>query len=323
MMRLNGREVAAIGTLLDTCHAAGVDLPAFCHDPHLSTGGHCRACLVEQDDRLVAACRAPPLVRGARFSPRRSVCAPTAKTWESSCAPSPPRAAPSAKRCKSGAWTGSATRVFARIRAPHRLTTPLIRKDGVLTPASWDQAIALVAAEFQKRPGKVGGLSSSRARWDARAWGSTPCLAKTMSRVPPTWAASQISCPAMHPSPIRTRDALSRLSMHWSFWWCRSGSSRRRSSAPMSYFPLPASSKKTAPSPTRRGISDGARVQITSATGTAIALARITRRVAPGTVFLSFHFPSTATNAVIGDVCDRITGCPEYKVAAVEVSLRQ
>ncbi|WP_309715697.1 formate dehydrogenase subunit alpha, partial [Armatimonas sp.] len=70
-----------------------------------------------------------------------------------------------------------------------------------------------------------------------------------------------------------------------------------------------------------RNIPDGSTVTITSATGTARATARITRRVAPGTVFLSFHFPETATNAVIGDVCDRVTGCPEYKVAAVEVSL--
>lgn len=35
-------------------------------------------------------------------------------------------------------------------------------------------------------------------------------------------------------------------------------------------------------------------------------------------LFLSFHFPETVTNAMTGDVRDRVTGCPEYKVTAVE-----
>ena len=68
-----------------------------------------------------------------------------------------------------------------------------------------------------------------------------------------------------------------------------------------------------------RGIEDGARVTVTSAFGEAHAVARVTERVAPGVLFLSFHFPETATNAVTGPVRDRVTGCPEYKVTAVEV----
>ena len=48
-------------------------------------------------------------------------------------------------------------------------------------------------------------------------------------------------------------------------------------------------------------------------------MARVTERVAPGVLFLSFHFPETGTNAVTGQVRDRLTGCPEYKVTAVEV----
>jgi formate dehydrogenase major subunit len=68
-----------------------------------------------------------------------------------------------------------------------------------------------------------------------------------------------------------------------------------------------------------RGIRDGARVAVTSVHGEARAVARVTDRVARGVLFLSFHFPETATNAVTGDVRDRITGCPEYKVTAVEV----
>jgi formate dehydrogenase alpha subunit len=68
-----------------------------------------------------------------------------------------------------------------------------------------------------------------------------------------------------------------------------------------------------------RGIADGDRVAVVSANGEARAVARVTERVAQGVLFLSFHFPETATNAVTGDVRDRLTGCPEYKVTAVEV----
>jgi len=68
-----------------------------------------------------------------------------------------------------------------------------------------------------------------------------------------------------------------------------------------------------------RGIGDGDRVAVVSARGEARAVARVTERVAPGVLFLSFHFPETEANAVTGDVRDRLTGCPEYKVTSVEV----
>jgi predicted molibdopterin-dependent oxidoreductase YjgC len=68
-----------------------------------------------------------------------------------------------------------------------------------------------------------------------------------------------------------------------------------------------------------RGIHDGDLVLLTSANGETRARARVTDRVPPGTVFLSFHFPETGTNALTGRVRDRITGCPEYKLTAVEV----
>jgi formate dehydrogenase alpha subunit len=68
-----------------------------------------------------------------------------------------------------------------------------------------------------------------------------------------------------------------------------------------------------------RGLADGDRVVVRSANGEARAVARVTERVAPGVVFLSFHFPETGANAVTGQVRDRISGCPEYKVTAVEV----
>ena len=52
------------------------------------------------------------------------------------------------------------------IYSPTRLTTPLIRKDGVLVPAEWDEAIALVAAKFgeikkERGPNAIAALSSA------------------------------------------------------------------------------------------------------------------------------------------------------------------
>ena len=48
------------------------------------------------------------------------------------------------------------------IGSDERLTTPLIRKDGELVEASWDEALDLVASRFQgdqgqERPGQPGG----------------------------------------------------------------------------------------------------------------------------------------------------------------------
>jgi formate dehydrogenase major subunit len=68
-----------------------------------------------------------------------------------------------------------------------------------------------------------------------------------------------------------------------------------------------------------RGIEDGDRVSVTSDFGEAVATVRLTTDLRPGNVFLSFHFPETGTNRVTSDVVDGLTGCPEYKVTAVEV----
>ena len=44
-----------------------------------------------------------------------------------------------------------------------RLTTPLIRKDGVLKPASWDEALDLVADKMVEHRGAVAALASAKA----------------------------------------------------------------------------------------------------------------------------------------------------------------
>ena len=64
-------------------------------------------------------------------------------------------------------------------------------------------------------------------------------------------------------------------------------------------------------------IADGGRVQVRSRYGTVIVPARITGRVTPGLLFLSFHFPETHTNALTSSRGDPESRCPEYKITAV------
>ena len=67
------------------------------------------------------------------------------------------------------------------------------------------------------------------------------------------------------------------------------------------------------------GIDDGAWVQITSRYGQTVVRSRITGRVTPGLLFLSFHFPESHTNALTSSRGDPESRCPEYKVTAVRI----
>jgi len=69
----------------------------------------------------------------------------------------------------------------------------------------------------------------------------------------------------------------------------------------------------------REGIRDGAAVEIESRWGSCRASAMRTKRVSPGTLFLSFHFPETHTNRVTGPWHDPDSHCPEYKLTAVRL----
>jgi predicted molibdopterin-dependent oxidoreductase YjgC len=69
----------------------------------------------------------------------------------------------------------------------------------------------------------------------------------------------------------------------------------------------------------RLGIGEGTRVEIESARGKVQTWACVTTRVAPGNVFLSFHFPEVKTNLLTSGNSDPTVRCPEYKVTAVDV----
>jgi formate dehydrogenase major subunit len=70
----------------------------------------------------------------------------------------------------------------------------------------------------------------------------------------------------------------------------------------------------------RHNIKDGQTVQVQSRWGSTHALARITDRVSPGILFLTFHFPETHTNVLTSPFVDPQSKCPEYKLTAVGIA---
>jgi formate dehydrogenase alpha subunit len=69
----------------------------------------------------------------------------------------------------------------------------------------------------------------------------------------------------------------------------------------------------------REAIQEGSDVVVESRWGCIRTAARISTRVAPGTLFLSFHFPESHTNRLTGPQLDPDSKCPEYKVTAVRL----
>ncbi|MFI5217486.1 MAG: formate dehydrogenase subunit alpha [Candidatus Limnocylindria bacterium] len=69
----------------------------------------------------------------------------------------------------------------------------------------------------------------------------------------------------------------------------------------------------------REGLHEHQRVAIESRWGATACRLRADPRVAPGTLFLSFHFPETHANRLTGPQTDPVSHCPEYKVTAVRI----
>jgi predicted molibdopterin-dependent oxidoreductase YjgC len=69
----------------------------------------------------------------------------------------------------------------------------------------------------------------------------------------------------------------------------------------------------------RHGLSEGAETGIESRWGASRVRIRVTERVSPGTLFLSFHYPETHANRLVGPHLDPRSRCPEYKVTAVRL----
>jgi predicted molibdopterin-dependent oxidoreductase YjgC len=69
----------------------------------------------------------------------------------------------------------------------------------------------------------------------------------------------------------------------------------------------------------REGLRETERVALESRWGATSCRLRTDARVAPGTLFLSFHFPETHGIRLTGPQTDPLSRCPEYKVTAVRV----
>lgn len=69
----------------------------------------------------------------------------------------------------------------------------------------------------------------------------------------------------------------------------------------------------------RMGIQDGAPVAVSSRRGRIELSARSSRHVAPGSVFIAFHFREAAANVLTTDAIDPFGKIPEFKFCAVNV----
>ena len=58
---------------------------------------------------------------------------------------------------------------------------------------------------------------------------------------------------------------------------------------------------------------------IQSRAGDTVLRATVTKRVQPGVVYTTFHFPESGANVITTDNSDWATNCPEYKVTAVQL----
>ncbi|MBN1459241.1 MAG: formate dehydrogenase subunit alpha [Armatimonadetes bacterium] len=68
------------------------------------------------------------------------------------------------------------------------------------------------------------------------------------------------------------------------------------------------------------GVTDGEMVEVVSRRGKIEIAARVTDRVAPGTVFLAFHFKEAPANRLTIAALDPVAKIPEFKVCAVKIA---
>ena len=227
---------------------------------------------------------------------------------------------------KNGTFTNGERRI-QRVRAA---LTPLAgaRPDleiiaALMAASGLPQAAASpseVMDEIARLTPIYAGVSYARLERDGLQWpvpspghSGTPILYETGFPL----GRARLACVEFHPSPSFGASLgliTGRVLEHYNAGTMtrRSSNLRLRPTDELEIHPRDAAA---------RGIEDGARVRLRSRFGQAHATARVTDRVSPGVVFLSFHDPATAANAVTSDTRDRLTDCPEYKLTAVEVEL--
>lgn len=67
-------------------------------------------------------------------------------------------------------------------------------------------------------------------------------------------------------------------------------------------------------------IRDGDRITVTSRRGEVQTRVKLTEKVPPGMVFMTFHYVDSPVNVLTNGACDKVSGTYEYKVCAVKIS---
>ncbi|HUW60163.1 MAG TPA: formate dehydrogenase subunit alpha [Candidatus Bathyarchaeia archaeon] len=67
------------------------------------------------------------------------------------------------------------------------------------------------------------------------------------------------------------------------------------------------------------GLCDGRRVKVATRRGAVVTTARVTPRVAPGSLFMAFHFAEAAANRLTNDALDPVAKIPEFKICAARI----
>ena len=68
-----------------------------------------------------------------------------------------------------------------------------------------------------------------------------------------------------------------------------------------------------------KGIHTGDAARLFSDRGEVEIIVEVSKKIKPGVLFTTFHFPEFMVNNVTSNVVDSETMCPEYKVVAVDV----
>lgn len=71
------------------------------------------------------------------------------------------------------------------------------------------------------------------------------------------------------------------------------------------------------------GVEEDELVDVVSRRGRITARVSVSETTNPGTVFMTFHFPESRTNLLLGEGADAFTGCPDYKLTAVRIEKRR
>ena len=67
------------------------------------------------------------------------------------------------------------------------------------------------------------------------------------------------------------------------------------------------------------GVAEGDRMRVSSRRGSVVTKAKLTHRVPPGIMFMTFHYWETAVNELTNSAFDPISKTAEYKVSAVKI----